>query len=267
MKILYLGDIMATPGIKIVEQLLPELKKEYQVDVVVAQAENVTDGKGLNKADFTRLKSIGIDAFAGGNWTLHDSDIYDDLNDPQQPVVRPANYPAGTPGQQYKYLDTSKGRILIISILGAIVGKQANDPVDNPLQVIDAILEETKDQPKVATVVNLHGDFSSEKVIFGHYLDGRASLVVGDHWHVPTADAMLLPQGTAYVTDVGMCGILHASLGVQFASVIPRWRDGAKTRNEIETKGPLQLNGVVADIDEQTGLATSITQVRKIVEA
>jgi metallophosphoesterase (TIGR00282 family) len=266
MKILYLGDIMASPGISVIETLLPKLKREHAIDVVIAQAENVTDGKGLSKADFKRLKQLGIDAFTGGNHSLAQEDIFDDLNDPQQAVTRPANYPEGTPGRQYKFVQTSKGKVLVVSLLGAIVGKDADKPTDNPLHTIDAILEETKDQATVATVVNFHGDFSSEKVIMGHYLDGRVSLVVGDHWHVPTADAMLLPQGTAYITDVGMCGILYSSLGVTFDSVIPRWRDGKVTPNQIETNGTLQLNGVIADIDEATGLARSITQVRQTIE-
>lgn len=267
MKILYLGDIMAQPGIQVTEQLLPGLRTEHNLDLVIAQAENVTDGKGLSKADYERLRAAGVDAFTSGNWIFANDEVLELLNDAKHPVTRPANYPEGTAGKQYKYIETSQGRVLVISVLGNIVGKQSDDPTDNPLKVIDAILEETREQPKLATVVNFHGDYSSQKVIFGHYLDGRVSLVVGDHWHVPTADAMVLPRGTAYITDVGMCGTLHSSLGVTFESVVPRWRDGAITKNQIEITGPLQLNGVVVDVDKQTGLARSITQVREIVEA
>lgn len=264
MKILYLGDVMAEPGLKLVEDSLPQLKKEHAVDFVVAQAENVTDGKGLSKADFKRLQAAGVDACTGGNWTLYNSDIYDYLNDPQQPVVRPANYPAGTPGQRYKYAKTSKGEVLVISLLGAIVGKDSDKPTDNPLKVIDDILEETKDQPKIATVVNFHGDFSSEKVIIGYYLDGRVSLVVGDHWHVPTADAMVLPKGTAHQSDVGMCGSLQSSLGISLESVIPRWRDGKRTTNVLETRGPMQVNATLVTVDTATGLATAIQAVQRL---
>ena len=117
---------------------------------------------------------------------------------------------------------------------GMVVGKDKDKPVDNPLQVIDRILEAEKAK---IVVVNFHGDYSSEKVIIGHYLDGRASMVVGDHWHVPTADARVLPGGTAHITDVGMCGALDASLGVTYDSVLPRWRDGTATRNVLETTG------------------------------
>ena len=265
MKILYLGDIMAEPGLQLIEQRLPALRKEHQVDLVIAQAENVTDGKGLSKADFKRLRAAGVDACTGGNWTLHNKDIYDHLNDPQQPITRPANYPEGTPGKGYKLIKTAKGDVLLISLLGAIVGKDADKPTDNPLKVVDQILEETKDYQVVATVVNFHGDFSSEKVIIGYYLDGKASLVIGDHWHVATADSMILPKGTAHQTDVGMCGALHASLGITLGSVIPRWRDGVKTRNELEINGPFQFNAVLVEVDETTGLAISIERLHQLI--
>jgi metallophosphoesterase (TIGR00282 family) len=265
MRILYIGDVMAKSGIRTVEKLLPELKKELAVDVAIAQAENVTEGKGINKADYARLQRAGVDAFTGGNWSLHDEDIHAHMNDPQQPIVRPANYPEGTPGQRYKFLKTPKGEVLIISLLGAIVGRDADNPTDNPLKVVDDILAETEDHPKVATVINFHGDFSSEKVIIGYYLDGRASLVVGDHWHVPTADAMILPKGTAHQTDVGMCGVLHGSLGISLGSVIPRWRDDQKTRNELETKGPFQFNALFVEVD-QSGLATKVETIQRIID-
>lgn len=266
MNILYLGDIMAAPGLELIERTLPALRKELAVDLVVAQAENVSEGKGLSKEDFARLRKAGVDACSGGNWTLQDPAIYDHLNDPQQPVTRPGNYPQGTPGTRYKFIQTSNGQVLLVSLLGAIVGKDADKPTDNPLHIIDEILEETKDQPKVATVVNFHGDYSSQKVIIGQYLDGRVTVVVGDHWHVPTADTMVLAKGTAYQTDVGMCGVLHSSLGISFDSVIPRWRDNVRNRNEIETKGPFQLNALLVETDDATGLATSAVAIRKITE-
>lgn len=261
MNILYIGDIMAAPGINVVKKLLPGLRKEHQLDLVVAQAENVTEGKGMTLNDFRGLKAIGIDFFTGGNHTLHHDELVMALNDPAQPVIRPANYPVGTAGLGYKYIDTPKGKVLVISLLGHIVGKDADKPVDNPLYVIDQIIEDEKDTPKVATIVNFHGDFSSEKVIIGHYLDGRATVVVGDHWHVPTADARVLPGGTAHMTDVGMCGTLNSSLGVTYASVISRWRDGYVTKNIIEPTGPVQFSALLVKSDDTTGLATSTEHI------
>ena len=266
MRILYLGDIMAESGIEIIEQRLPELKRELAINLVIAQAENVSEGKGIMQGDFGRLRRAGIDFCTGGNHTLAREEIIPQLNDPNQPVVRPANYPTGTPGLGAKYVQSPAGKVLVVSLLGQIVGKDASKPVDNPLHVIDDILKREADVPKVATVVNLHGDFSSEKVVIGHYLDGRVSMVVGDHWHIPTADARVLPGGTAHITDVGMCGVLDSSLGVAYDSIMYRWRDGTPTRNVMETKGPRQINGLLADIDPQTGLATSAELLRRIYE-
>ncbi|HSW99319.1 MAG TPA: TIGR00282 family metallophosphoesterase [Candidatus Saccharimonadales bacterium] len=267
MNILYLGDIMGGPGIKLVGQLLPGLRAAHNVDVVIAQAENLSDGKGVRSADFARLQQAGVDFCTGGNHSFFRPEIFPHLEDAAQPIIRPANYPAGTPGRGYKYLDTPKGRVLVISLLGQIVGKDADKPMDNPLKIVDGILAAEKGAPRAATVVNFHGDFSSEKRIIGYYLDGRVTMVVGDHWHVPTADAGVLPKGTAHQTDVGMCGSLDSSLGVRFDTLIPRWRDGKITKNGLETQGRMQLNALLVESDGQTGLARSARAIQKIVEA
>ena len=264
MRIVYLGDVMAGPGLRLLERELPSLRAELHADLVVAQAENLSDGKGITRDDFERLQAAGVDFCTGGNHTFYRDEIYPQLADPDEPIVRPANYPGDKPGVQYKYQDTPQGAVLIVSLLGQIVGRDSDLQVDNPLQVIDQILEAEKHTKRVALVVNFHGDFSSEKVVFGHYLDGRASVVVGDHWHVPTADARVLPDGTAHMTDVGMCGALNSSLGVTYASIIPRWRDGVQTRNVLEANPPFQINGLIADIDEKTGLATAAEPLRRI---
>ena len=260
MNILYVGDVMGEVGLEVIERVIPKLRKEKKIDLVIAQAENVTEGRGVSMVDFARLRKAGVDFCAGGNWSLYREEIIPLMNDPQQPIIRPANYPEGTPGLGWKYYDD----VMVISLLGHIVGRDADKPTDNPLQVVDQILESQKDIQKKAIVVNLHGDFSSEKVVIGHYLDGIATLVVGDHWHVPTADARVLPGGTAHITDVGMCGALDASLGVTYDSVIPRWRDNKQTRNVLETKGPRQFNAVLVESDEK-GLADSIEQIQKIL--
>lgn len=264
MNILYIGDIMGQLGITAVEQFLPEIRTEYKVDVVIAQAENTTAGKGISLSDFSCLKKLGIDFCTGGNWSLHLDEIVQAMNDPAQPIIRPANYPTGTPGLGYKYLQTSKGKILVVSLLGQVVGRDADKSVDNPLLVIDSILESQKNVPKLATVVNFHGDYSSEKFVIGRYLDGKVSLVVGDHWHVPTADATVLPGGTAHISDVGMCGSFDSCLGIEFGIIIDRWKSGKASRNQLEQSGRLQFNAVLATIDEMSGKATAITHVRRV---
>lgn len=265
MKILYIGDVMGEAGIAIVEKLLAGIVQEHAVDVVIAQAENVSEGKGFTTTDYERLKNAGIHAFTGGNWTMHLDETHALLEDEEIAVTRPANYPEGTPGKSYKILPTAHGNVLLVSLLGSIVGKDADKLVDNPLTCIDRILNETQNTEFEAVVINFHGDFSSEKVVIGHYLDGRATAVIGDHWHVPTADARVLPNGTAHVTDVGMCGSLNSSLGVKFDSVIPRWRDSIQTRNVLEMSGDMQFNAVLIETDTVTKRAKSIVQLRIII--
>lgn len=261
MNILYIGDIMGDAGIETVERVLPKLVREKQVDLVIAQGENVSDGKGMTLMDFQRLKKAGVDFFTGGNHMLDNDSIFPELSDPAQPIIRPANFPEGTPGLGYKYIEKGSDKVLVVSLLGKIVGKDANLPLDNPLKVIDRILDSQKNVERTATIVNFHGDYSSEKIVIGHYLDGKATAVVGDHWHTPTADARVLPGGTAHITDVGMVGALDASLGVKYDSIILRWRDGKHTRNSLETAGARQFNSVLIETSP-AGLANSIEQIQ-----
>lgn len=263
MKILYVGDVMGDMGMSAVERIVPALRQKAHVDLVIAQAENVTDGRGIVPKDLERLKRSGIDFCTGGNWSLNHPEIFSALSDPHQPIIRPANYPEGTPGLGWKYIRLSSHNVLIISLLGHIVGRDADKPTDNPLLVVDEILKGQSKEDKTAIIVNFHGDYSSEKVIIGHYLDGQVTAVIGDHWHVPTADAQVLPAGTAHITDVGMCGALDASLGITFQSVIPRWHDNVQSRNVLETSGRTQFNAVLIETN-QSGLAESITQIREV---
>lgn len=264
MRILYIGDVMGELGLKAIEQVLPSLRVDKEVDLVIAQAENVSGGKGILPQDFERLRAAGVDFCTGGNWTMARDEIFALLNDPNAPIIRPANYPEGTPGLGHKYVETPKGKVLVVSLLGHIVGRDAEVPTDNPLKVIDEILAGEVDVAHVATVVNFHGDYSSEKVVIGYYLDGRTTLVVGDHWHVPTADEDILPKGTAHLTDVGMTGSVDSSLGITLNSVIPRWRDGIQTRNILEENGRQQFNAVLVSSDDTTGKALKIERLRQI---
>jgi metallophosphoesterase (TIGR00282 family) len=263
MNILYIGDVMAEMGMVAVERVLPSLRKERQIDIAIAQVENLSEGRGIVPVDFERLRAAGVDFGTGGNWSVWRDETNPLFEDAEAPIVRPANYP-DAPGVPYKYAHTETGDVLVVSLMGQIVGRDAEMETDNPLQAIDKILADESPDKRVACVVNLHGDFSSEKLVIGHYLDGRVSMVVGDHWHVPTADAQVLAKGTAHITDVGMCGSLDSSLGVKFESVIPRWRDGYQTRNELETAGRTQFNALLANVDEQTGKALSTEHIRKV---
>lgn len=264
MNVLYIGDIMATPGQRAAAKILPELRSEYTIDFVIAQSENSDpNGKGPGEQEIKSLQALGIDFFSGGNHSLTGPNSTVLYANPEAPIIRPANFGA-VPGSGYKIVPTPFGNILIVSMLGQTVGKHLE--ITNPLQKIDEIYEVTKDQDIVARIVNFHGDYSSEKRVFGYYLDGRFSAVIGDHWHVPTADAMVLPGGTAHMTDVGMCGTLHSSLGVKTSIIAKRWKSGRASKNEIEQAGPLQFNAALIDIDTSTGLSRSIEHIQRIID-
>ncbi len=264
MKILYLGDIMGKAGRQLVKAQLADLRSQYGVDFVIAQGENMSHGKGMAVNHTEDMIKAGVDFFTGGNWTLHREEIIPWLEDAKKPVIRPANYKAGTPGRGWKITETPHGRILIISLLGQIVGAFPAD-IDNPLHVIDGILEETKHEKLAARIVNFHGDFSSEKLVIGQYLDGRVTAVVGDHWHIPTADAMVLPKGTAHITDVGMVGSLDSCLGVKTSVIVERWLSNKQSRNELEEDGRMRFCALLVEVDSATGLAKNAEQIIKIV--
>lgn len=265
MRFLYLGDIMGQPGREVVGALLPELRTKHKVDLVLAQAENVTHGKSMSPSHMRLLQSFGVDVFTGGNHTPERPGIMGLLDDPLQPVLAPLNQPGVNPKWGVKTVRTPRGKVLVISLLGTVF-PNLEGVGENPLRAVDEALATVDGEDFVAKIVNFHGDFSSEKRVIGYYLDGRVSAVVGDHWHVPTADAMVLPGGTAHITDVGMCGTLHSSLGVSKEIIINRWRDGIRNKNDIADGGPYQLNGVLIDINTKTGLARSIKSINLTLE-
>lgn len=264
MRVLYLGDVMGRPGREVLAAELPKLRTQLKADLVIAQAENVSHGKSMTPGHMHELQNAGVDFFTGGNHTIERATIKPFLADPDKPVIAPLNQIDVPAEWGAKRITTPKGDVLVVSLLGDVFPKPI--PITNPLLAIDSLLASPLAKNVVATIVNFHGELSSEKRMIGYYLDGRASLVVGDHWHVPSADAMVLPKGTAHITDVGMCGTLHSSLGVSKEIIIARWRDGAKIKNDIAHGGPYQLNGVLAEINVKTGLATKITPIHKILE-
>lgn len=265
LRILYVGDIMGGPGRAVVGHVLPELIQEHKVDLTIAQAENVTHGKGMSPAHMRELQGMGVQFFTGGNHTIERPAILPLLADPAEPVIAPINQPGVEQEWGVKAVSTPHGIVQVISLLGTVF-PNINGHMQNPLQAMDAILARTPG-PYVARIVNFHADWSSEKRVIGYYLDGKVSAVIGDHWHVPTADAMVLPKGTAHITDVGMVGTLHSSLGVSLGTIIDRWRDGTVNRNDIAERPPYQFNAALITIDPKTGLAQSIEPVQKIVES
>lgn len=246
MKILYIGDIVGRIGRATVKKLLPDLIKAKQIDLIIAQSENMTTGNGLTIKAVRELMAAGVDGFTGGNHSFRKEVFFPYFNDHSIPVIRPANYPDDMPGRGSMVLDTPFGKVLLISLEGSRFGSE--DQLPNPLQVGDEILQAHQHEKLAAIVINLHGDLTSEKVAIGYYFDGRATLVVGDHVHVPTADARILPAGTATITDVGMTGPTGTVLGVKKEIIINRWLGKETTRFDRPTDGPAVLNAVLVDV-------------------
>lgn len=262
MKILYVGDIMGRMGQDTVKRVLPDLIKAEQIDFVIAQGENLSSGKGMLPTDVRAMQAAGVDLFTGGNWSWAKPEIFPILNDATEPIVRPSNYEEAMPGRGYHIATTPFGKVLVINVLGQIVGFH-QPKTTNPVKAIDAIIEQTADEKLTAIVVDFHGDYSSEKLVIGQYLDGRATLVVGDHWHIPTADAMVLPGGTAHVTDVGMVGSLDSCLGVKTEVIMRRWATGQLSKNELETDGRSQFCSVIVETETGSLKAKNIRQIIK----
>lgn len=262
MNILYVGDITGRLGRETAIALLPQIVSSNKIDFVIAQGENVSHGRGLQSNHAEQLEAAGVNFFTGGNHSLHRTEVLEQRDN----AIRPANLPKGTPGRGYRLVDTPFGKMLVISLQGQIVGRDANADIANPLTTVDEILADHVDVKRVATIVNFHGDYSSEKVVIGQYLDGRVTAVVGDHWHVPTADAQVLPGGTAHISDVGMVGALDSSLGVETKVIVERWKDpGARVRNEMENNGRRQFNAVMITVNSATGLAKDIKLIRHVI--
>lgn len=258
MKILYIGDIVGRIGRATVKKLLPDLKKGKQIDLVIAQSENMSTGNGLTIKAVRELIEAGVDGFTGGNHSWRKEGFFPHFNDHTIPVIRPANYPDDKPGRGHMVLETPYGKVLVISLEGSRYG--ADENLLNPLRVGDKILADYKNDNLAAVIINLHGDLTSEKVAIGYYFDGRATLVVGDHTHVPTADSRILPGKTATITDVGMTGPTGTVLGIKKEIIIARWLDEETGRFDRPDSGPACFNAVLVDADTN-GKARYIEQI------
>lgn len=259
MRIFYCGDIVARPGREVVLKNLAKIRTDYKADVIIANVENAAHGFGVTAGICRDFLEKGADVLVTGNHFLNQRDIVPYLDDCKV-IVRPANIPSGNPGRGFMVYELADGRqILIIQVLGRIY----MEAVDCPVQTVDNILKNyTLGKNINAVFVDIHAEATSEKLALGYYLDGRVSLVAGTHTHVPTADYRVLPQGTAYITDVGMCGCYNSVLGFDPAAPISRLRRCYVTSDKLApAAGDGTLYGVLVETDDKTGLAKSIQQL------
>ena len=258
MKILFVGDIVGRPGRNATKELLPKLKEKYSPDVIIANGENVCHGRGISEETIKELQGAGITFFTSGNHVYANKQGLAKLDDKKFPVIRPANFPPGNPGRGYQVIETAKmQKILVINLIGRVFMRQN---YDCPFRTTDAILEEHKTEQIDAVLVDMHCEATSEKIALGHYLDGRVSAVIGTHTHVPTADAAILSEGTAYITDVGMVGVEDSVIGVEKEPIIKGFLTQMPFKYEI-ADGPTIFAAVYIEIDDTTKKADKIEQI------
>ena len=255
MKLLMLGDVVGSPGRKMISKELPRLKKELGIGAVVANAENSAAGSGITAALAKEMFSFGVDAITLGDHTWGQKEFASQI-DSVENLVRPANFAPQCPGKGWRIVTMPTFRFAIVNLMGRVF---MQPPVDCPFAAIDKILSSIpKDIP---VFVDFHAEATSEKITMAHYLDGRVTGVVGTHTHVQTSDALILPKGTGFVTDLGMCGPYVSSIGRDLKPVTKRFVTGMPGRFEV-ADGPSVLEGAIFEFDPVTKVVTSVETVR-----
>ncbi|MCY4288251.1 MAG: TIGR00282 family metallophosphoesterase [Aestuariivita sp.] len=261
MRILFFGDVMGRAGREALTTRLPKLKRESNVDFVVANAENATNGLGLSPQHASDLLAAGVDCITLGDHAFDQKTMVQYVeNEPR--IIRPINYARNAPGRGHQvYTTTDGGKILVAQVLGQIFMRR---PFDSPFWALKPVLGSSPLGGLVqAAIIDVHCEATSEKTAMGYYCDGRVSLVAGTHTHVPTADARILSKGTAYISDVGMCGDYNSIIGIAAEEPMQRFVMGMAKKRFTPAKGEATLSAVIVDVDNRTGLARSIEH-RKI---
>jgi len=252
-KILFLGDIVGRPGRSALKRNLDDIRRTHCIDLVLANGENASGGIGLSSKSARELFSAGVDFLTTGNHIWKFKDMYAFLNNEER-IVRPANYPAGAPGKGWSvFAQEGLPEIAVINVLG----RTYMQALDCPFVALERILEEIPESVRIR-IVDFHAEATSEKQALAWMLDGRVSAVLGTHTHVQTNDARVLPQGTAYMTDLGMCGPQNSCLGMDPEPIIKRFVGGLPQRFRV-ADGPIILQGAIFDLDDSSGAAKSIS--------
>lgn len=255
-RILHIGDIVGKPGRRIVEKSLPILKKRFQLSLVIANAENVAGGSGITPQLYRELLAAGVHCITLGDHIYRRREIYGVLEDPREPIVKPANFPTSAPGKPWTVVQAENGvSVAVISLLGRVFMR----PVDCPWTAADRVLDEIPPNVRVRCV-DFHTEATSDKQLMGRYLDGRVTSVLGTHTHVPTADEQILPKGTAFQCDLGMTGPHDGILGRRLDRIAETVLTFRPTEFEVATDD-VRLNGSVVEVCPSTGVALSIERL------
>ena len=261
MRLLFFGDVVGRPGRKALAALLPRLAARDEIDFVVANCENASGGKGVDPRSADELHEAGVDVLSSGNHIWQNRDIIPYMRERGQ-LLRPLNFPPGIPGvgwtvQKARHSDT---RVAVLNLIGRVFMA----PVDCPFRAAEQALADIRREARVV-LVDMHAEATSEKVAMGRFLDGKVSAVIGSHTHIQTADEAVLPGGTAYLTDAGMCGPEDSVLGVRTDRVLERFLTQMPVRFEVAS-GTVLVQGAVIEVDETSGRALSVRRVRERVE-
>ncbi|MBN6188673.1 TIGR00282 family metallophosphoesterase [Aneurinibacillus sp. BA2021] len=255
MRLLFIGDVVGSPGRDMLKEMLPRLKKKYNPHVTVVNGENAASGRGITQKIAQQFFEWGASAITLGNHSFDHKEIFEFI-DEEARIVRPANFPPGTPGRGHTFVKSSLGGELAIINLQ---GRTFLPPSDCPFRTAEKIVEQVRKRTPYI-FVDMHAEATSEKQAMGWFLNGKVSAVVGTHTHVQTADERILPGGTAYLSDVGMVGPRDSILGMERDAVIKKFLTGLPVRFEVAMLKP-QLNGVIIDMEKSTGCASSIQRI------
>ncbi|MDY0405811.1 TIGR00282 family metallophosphoesterase [Virgibacillus sp. 179-BFC.A HS] len=255
MKILFIGDVVGSPGRNMVEQYLPSLKEMYKPQFTIINGENAAAGKGITEKIYKQFLQWGAQAITMGNHTWDKKEIFEFIDDAKY-MIRPANFPEGNPGKGMVFLNVNGLEIAVINMQG----RTFLPAIDDPFRKIDELIETAKKRTNIV-FIDFHAEATSEKEAMAFYVDGRVSAIVGTHTHVQTADERVLPKGTAYITDVGMTGPYDAILGVEKETILKRFLTNLPVRHEVDKQGRAQLNAVLVSVHDKTGLATDIERI------
>ncbi|MGJ8671919.1 TIGR00282 family metallophosphoesterase [Rubritalea sp.] len=262
MRILFLGDIVGEPGRKSVLKFLKSIQKEHSIDFTVVNGENSAGGRGITPKIANELFKEGVDVITTGDHVWDQKELAEHLTTESR-ILRPINYPKGVPGNGSIVVDTPAGKVAILNAQGRTFMGQA---LENPFLITEAEVNRLRQQDVRMIFLDFHAETTSETIAMSYYLDGKVSAVVGTHTHVQTADERILENGTAALTDAGMCGPETSVLGRSVESIIYRFKSSLPTRFPV-AKGPVRLCGAIVDIDPETGKATKITRYNRLLEA
>ncbi|MCR4280543.1 MAG: YmdB family metallophosphoesterase [Candidatus Komeilibacteria bacterium] len=271
LKIIFFGDIMGKIGRQAVAQILPHWQAEYQPDLIMANVENIAHGKGVTAKTLSEMKDLGIQVMTSGNHVWRKDNVTNLIDQEGYPLLTPANDPRSRTGDGTKIITVKDTKVAIINLLAYEAMKAYADngdemTIQSPFEAIDEILAEDSVKSSTVKIIDFHSEMTSEARAMGWYVDGRVSAVLGTHTHIPTADAQIMPAGTAYITDVGMVGGYETVLGVKKDIILDRFIAGKKIVFDIPKSGPAEINAVYMEIEASTGKPQLFRHLREIVE-